>query len=61
MSKTNTTRKKKGKKMQSQNLGKMRVNKKCPTVGQSKRNKKYKNDRRLQRQLKQANQLKEWS
>ena len=47
--------------MQSQNLGKMRVNKKCPTVGQSKRNKKYKNDRRLQRQLKQTTQLKAWS
>ena len=44
--------------MQSQNLGKMRVNKKM--FSKTKR-KEHKNNRRLQRQLKQANQLKEWS
>ncbi len=44
--------------MQSQNLGKMRVNRK-PIA--RKKDKKYKDNRRLQRQLKQANQLKEWS
>ena len=43
--------------MQSQNLGKMRVNKKM--FNKDKR-KEYKNDRRLQRQLKQTSQLKSW-
>ena len=44
--------------MQSQNLGKMRVTKKPQSKD---KHRSYKNDRRLQRQLKQANQLKEWS
>ena len=42
--------------MQSQNLGKMRINKKM--FNKSKR--KDKNDRRLQRQLKQTTQQKAW-
>ena len=43
--------------MQSQNLGKMRVTKKPQSKD---KNKSYKNERRLQRQLKQTNQLKSW-
>jgi len=43
--------------MQSQNLGKMRVNKRM--FSKTKR-KEYKNNRRLQRQLKQTTQLKSW-
>ena len=43
--------------MQSQNLGKMRITKKNST---KKKDKSYKNNRRLQRQLKQTTQLKEW-
>jgi hypothetical protein len=44
--------------MQSQNLGKMRVTRKSQDKN---KRKSYKNDRRLQRQLKQTNQLKSWS
>ena len=51
-------KKKKGRKMQSQNLGKMRVTRKSQDKN---KHKSYKNDRRLQRQLKQTNQLKSWS
>ena len=43
--------------MQSQNLGKMRVNKKM--FNKDKR-KEYKHNRRLERQLKQTTQLKAW-
>ena len=43
--------------MQSQNLGKMRVNKKMFNKG---KRKEYKNERRLQRQLKQTTQQKAW-
>ena len=43
--------------MQSQNLGKMRVTKK-PQLKDKHRS--YKNDRRLQRNLKQTTQLKSW-
>ena len=43
--------------MQSQNLGKMRVTKKPQSKD---KNKSYKNERRLQRQLKQTTQLKSW-
>ena len=51
--KKSTTLKKKGKQMQSQNLGKMKVNRKFTDNTY----KKYKKDRRLQRQLKQTTQL----
>ena len=44
--------------MQSQNLGKMRVTKKSSVKN---KDKSYKNNRRLERQLKQTSQLKEWS
>ena len=44
--------------MQSQNLGKMRVTRKSQDKN---KHKSYKNDRRLQRQLKKTNQLKSWS
>jgi len=43
--------------MRSQNLGKMRVTKKSQTKN---KHRSYKNDRRLQRQLKQTSQLKSW-
>ena len=43
--------------MQSQNLGKMRVTKKPQSKN---KHRSYKNDRRLQRQLKQTSQLKSW-
>ncbi len=44
--------------MQSQNIGKMRINKKMSNKG---KRKEYKNDRRLQRQIKQTTQQKAWS
>ena len=43
--------------MQSQNLGKMRVAKKPQSKD---KHRSYKNDRRLQRNLKQTTQLKSW-